>query len=151
MATLGRVPPARAKITQLSPQSMVNANTTAITWDTADVQVGGVFWTVANATRIVIPQAGWYDYKASATHTDVAGTGTIRYLYLRLNGGSVYPSHDFKNPPAATVSSYLIADSLLLAKDDYLELAVFQDSGGNKNTVANNGAACASFSIAKAP
>lgn len=114
---------------------------TAITFDTNDWDTGGIHSTSVNTSRFTIPRAG--KYVISGTYVIAASTTGSRYIAIAVNGTRKLnvPQKPDKSADG-TNDGHTLSDILNLNAGDYVELMVFQDSGGSLNVIAN-GAYCA--------
>jgi len=111
-------------------QSIPNATWTAVTFSDEAWDTNSFHSTVTNTSRITIPAglAGKYEFNARGFFAPNA-TG-IRYISLYLNGVSVRINYF---PASANDFHLEITSKLNLVATDYIELYVYQSSGGNLN------------------
>jgi len=112
-------------------QSISNNTSTLITWDSENFDTNTYHSTSSNTSRITIPagKAGKYLFTSYGFFADNA-TGNRR-LDLRKNGSLI---RSWPTPSTtATFSGLTITCILNLAEADYIEIAVFQSSGGSLN------------------
>lgn len=115
--------------------SIANATNTALTFDTERYDTDALHSTTTNTNRLTAPAAGKYlitghvEWGASATGQ--------RYINVRFNGTTVIAQQHVINLNN-TVFSQSIATIYSLAANDFVELVVFQDSGGALNVQANS-------------
>jgi len=122
------------KVTDASLQSIPNATVTAINFDTERYDTDTMHDNVTNNTRLTATTAGKYLIIGQAAFdTDVNGRRSIN---IRLNGSTFIAvvEHD-TNQNAASVP--LVAVIFDLSAADYVELLLFQSSGGAINSVKN--------------
>jgi hypothetical protein len=114
-----------------STQSISNNTATLITWDSENFDTTTFHSTSTNTSRITIPtgKAGYYLF-TSYGFFDSNATGNRR-MDLRKNGSLIrsWPTPSTTN----TFSGLTITCLLSLAEADYIEIAVFQSSGGALN------------------
>jgi len=110
-------------------QSISNNTSTLITWDSENFDTNTFHSTSSNTSRITIPSgyAGKYLF-TSYGFFDGNATGNRR-IDLRKNGSLI---RSWPSPSTlATFSGLTITCILSLAVADYIEIAVFQNSGGS--------------------
>lgn len=137
----------RVRIARSSTQAIATATVSTIGFDNpqpASAWDSDSFYDpAASTTRVTVNTPGCYDVKASVAWAGSAG-GTIRVAWLHKNGSAAtrYGS-DARAPFAAAQVFCNISTEMQLNRGDYIELIVFQDSGGNLNitTVAPSAAA----------
>lgn len=115
-------------------QSIANSTIQAVLWDTENEDTDNYHSTSSNTSRIVIPAGmdGKYLFTANiAFETNVTG---IRFVWFVKNGVTAQ-RYSLASSPAVSgdVSSYCIARPFRLVAGDYLEVYVFQNSGGALN------------------
>jgi hypothetical protein len=112
-------------------QSISNNTSTLVTWNSENFDTSTFHSTATNTSRITIPagKAGYYLFTSYGFFGDNA-TGNRR-LDLRKNGSLI---RSWPTPSTtATFSGLTITCFLSLAEADYIEIAVFQSSGGALN------------------
>lgn len=133
--------PPHCNLRRTTTQSIATAGAgTAVSFDTEDVDtdmdgVGG-HSTVTNPSRFTARYPGWYQVSGGAGWVNNA-TGK-RAAWLSKNGTSINGSEQIG--PASGTGATTVATRTIevqLATGDYIELIVFQDSGGALNTSAN--------------
>jgi hypothetical protein len=126
-----RVP--TAKVTRSTNQTISNSTNTLISfsaeaWDTDDL------WTVGSPTRLTIQTGGYYALTAGTLWaSDPTGR---RLTEILLNGSTVLTRSE--DPPHSGTSgnAQIVATIASLSAGDYVELRVFQSSGGSLDIVA---------------
>lgn len=118
-------------------QTIANSTATAITWDAENFDTDAFHDTSTNTSRITIPSGKGGKYLIMAMFKwDDNTTGNDRATYIYKNGvsaGALSTSVAAGYYPTAYIST--IYD---LVATDYLEIFVFQTSGGNRDIYANN-------------
>lgn len=111
-------------------QSIANNTEVVLTWDSEVFDTDAYHSNVTNNSRLTVPvgKAGKYQINAQISF-DVNGTGR-RAISFRKNGTTIKYSPDVVANASIYVGNDLtiIAD---LAEGDYIELVVYQNSGGN--------------------
>jgi hypothetical protein len=111
-----------------STQSISNNTSTLITWNSENFDTNTYHSTSTNTSRITIPtgKAGYYLF-TSYGFFDSNATGNRR-IDLRKNGSLI---RSWPTPSTTSTFSGLTMTCILsLAEADYIEIAVFQNSGG---------------------
>ena len=115
-------------------QVIPNATNTAIAFDTVNISNNFPLPTAGN-TKFTIPQVGWWQVTSSVTWN--TGAGTLRILYLRVNGNNnlrygqqIVPPVSGDNTAGASISPAVFFNGT----SDYFEIIAYQDSGGNLNS-----------------
>jgi hypothetical protein len=118
-------------------QSIPNATSTALTWDTEQWDEPGIHSTGSNPSRFTCPQglAGKWRFTWSVQFS--SGATNARVSFLRKNGGTdannVIGSAS-KETPASAFGIHAHGSCVVeLAEGDYIEVFVYQDSGGAMN------------------
>ena len=135
------------RLTKSAVQSLDNATSTAITWNTEDFDTDGFHSTVSNTSRITIPTGKDGKYLiTSLIGFDENSTGT-RQVLLYKNGANALHVAQFK--PADNTESQLTFSTIQsLVATDYIELYAYQSSGGSLNYPRNNAVSTrAEFSV----
>ena len=115
-----------------SSQSISNATDTKIAFANESFDTSGFHSTTVNNTRITIP-SGLSGYYRVTANIGWLNNGTGRRIFaIALNGGNV--SQAELTPTSSVEPAGSITDTYLLNVGDYLELNVYQTSGGNLNT-----------------
>ena len=105
---------------------------TVLSLDSEDWDLGAFHSTSVNTSRLTVPVggAGSYLIRGKLRFAAAAG-GTLRGISIYKNGSAIkYHSHPVNNPVTA---DFEIASVEVLAAGDYIELACYQDTGGNLN------------------
>jgi hypothetical protein len=113
-------------------QSINNTTYTAVTFDTEAYDTGACHSTSSNTSRLTVPSGGGGLYEIWA-NIDFASNATgFRYAEFYLNGATVI---DVTAIPAVngTVTAWEMNTKRLLSAGDYVELRVYQNSGGALN------------------
>lgn len=118
-------------------QSIPNDTETALTWDT-ETYDSDAMHSGGNPTRITVPEAGkyaigtWVDFQSAA--------GGERDLFFWVNGSAVGFSYgtDFALGNASSACFLRLNVDAVLAANDYVEIAVYQNSGGSLNLLATS-------------
>lgn len=125
-----------ARVSRSTAQAIANVTLTAISFDTAEFDGGSIagHWAVGAPTRLTCQRAGCYVLSGGTEWQAVAG-GNQRAMFLRLNGAT-YIGGQVSPFNAATGSGTSASEIIRLAVADYVELVVYQDSGGNLNALS---------------
>jgi hypothetical protein len=114
-------------------QSIPNTTWTTISLDTTQVDTYGGHSTVTNTSRYVAQVAGYYSVCGVAVIDSNATSA--RGARITKNGGIVQGAASFYVPPSANAAAVPTPiHEVYLNVGDYVELQVWQGSGGNMNT-----------------
>jgi len=118
------------------------------TFDTEEFDTDGFHDNSTNPSRFTIPAGLGGKYLLTAGGAwDTNSSGTQRVDVFQKNGSTVVGTEIGKVPSAATQLGTENAVMLDLAAGDYVEHAVYQDSGGNRNYGGTTGSKSAWMSI----
>lgn len=118
--------------TSTANQSIPDNASTAITFDSELVDVGGFHSNATNPSRFTAPVTGLY---LMVGHIDWAASAVgIRQILLRINGGT-YLVYEVKAPTAGGLASVAFATLRQLTAGDYVEAEAYQNSGGSLNVL----------------
>jgi hypothetical protein len=139
-----------ARAVKSAAQSISNTTTTTVQFDNADTfDTDSIHDPASNNTRMTVPAGHGGKWLVLVDVTFAANTAGVREVGLRKNGSSF---GKVINVPASSVSKPLtvsFGDLLSLSAGDYIEVTVWQDSGGalnvNGNAAGNTGATTVSF------
>lgn len=132
-ATWTQLPAGRsARVFNASNFSAANASVVILTWDSEDWDSDAFHSTVSNTSRLTAPVTGKYLILATLRASTGLPAGKLIAPSLHKNGNTpvalgvavVYSPVNGATPSAG------LAALVSLAAGDYVELAVFQDSGG---------------------
>lgn len=126
----------RCAVFNSTTQSVNNATVTAITFDSEDEDAAAFHSTVTNTSRLTIPPGGDGRYTVIGAVTLASTAGTVRQVYLALNGTAF---DEIQFLPTALARPQIIS-SVKAVAGDYLELQVFQDSGSAMNVGSGSAA-----------
>lgn len=126
----------RAVVTNTAAQTIPTATSTVVTFDTESVDVGGLHSTSSNTGRLTCPAAGDGLYAVKGFVSWVGNATGGRQIAIKKNGSTQYanvivPGNVTYGPSGGT------SIDLPLVAGDYVELVVYQDSGGNLNISAD--------------
>jgi hypothetical protein len=122
------------RVTQSSAQTISNASTTTLNFNTETFDVDGYHDNVTNNNRLTIPagKSGYFLIFAKLNMTANAG-GSFQGL-LRKNGSQVttWGTKNNTNINGEPAISIVVSG----VPTDFFDLAVYQDSGGNLDTIS---------------
>lgn len=133
-----------ALVSLSAPQSIPNAAATSIGFDTESYDTDVYHNNVVNPSRITVPSSGLYLATATITfNTNVTG---IRQIEVLKNGLGFVGMANIRSVPIAGFPLILNVSTgpIYLAAGDYLEVFVYQTSGGALSVLAGN---TTSFSV----
>ncbi len=120
-----------AEVVRTTTQSATNSSDTLVSWSST-LRDDASFWAAGSPTKLTAPQSGWYTI--SATVRWASSTAGQRFMWFKINGA--FPSQT----PGSSLSAGVGGDyatnashQVYLSKGDYVELDVFQTSGGSLN------------------
>lgn len=117
-----------ARVTASAGLTIPTGVVTALAFDIIRVQEGLLHSTTTQNTRFTAPISGFYKIGASIQWP--AALVGIRQLQIMLNGVTVIASRvDFAQAVAA-IQDQIITGAYYLNPGDYLEIVVYQNSGG---------------------
>lgn len=125
----------RARVTHSSTQSISTATVTTLSFNTEHYDPWAMHDTSTNTSRLTVVKPGVYlvggsvEFQASATGQ--------RGLYIYLNGVT-YIAYDIHDASAANETAVTVSTVDQFVTGDYVELRVYQSSGGmlNVNSVS---------------
>lgn len=114
-------------------QAAANVTFINVLWDTEVRDNDATHSTVTNTSRITIVTAGYYTISGTAGWAgSAAGQRISRWA---VNGTAVAGTETCANAALATTSAYRCTSTdLFLNVGDYLEMQIWQNSGGSLNT-----------------
>lgn len=124
-----------ARVNRSTAQTISNATWTAISFDTEDFDVGGMAEQVTNPSRITIPAGEGGKYLVTGIALWTANATGQRAIRLRKNGTTDLADGARSPTDAATNVGTPFCDIVNLAAADYIELMVYQSSGGNLDLI----------------
>jgi len=123
-----------------SAQTISNSTDTKLAFANETFDTDGFHDNVTNNTRITIPTGLGGYYRVTANSGFLVNASGRRIMAIALNGTNVSQIETSANAAAEPAAS--LTDTYSLSAGDYLEINVFQTSGGNLNT---SGAAIREF------
>jgi hypothetical protein len=127
---LSRLPPLAATVSRAATQSIATATTTAITFDTEELDPLQA-WVVGTPTRLTIPAGVSRVALRLSVRWGLVGTGS-RSAQIRLNGSTIIGS-DIRTASDGGGSHQSCLGEVAVTAADYLEAIVAQDSGSALN------------------
>ena len=121
-----------ARVYNSSGQTIGNASWTALTFNSERFDNAGLHSTSSNTSRLVAPVAG--DYVITGVVRWNNNDTGLRGIAVRLNG-TTFISESLVYTSSVHTSN--TAGIYHLAENDYVELMVYQSSGGNLNTIVS--------------
>jgi hypothetical protein len=143
--TLGMAVAFRSAAHNSGNQSCTNGALTTLTWDTNDLDVGGVHSTSSNPTRFTMPAGSGGSTSATqggmwmlVAQVDFAFNNTGQRAVRWLKNGTTVVGQTVVQAVtnAATPAFVQCVCTPNLAAGEYVEVQVFQDSGGALNALA---------------
>ena len=146
LLTLRNLNDCAAKVHRTSASQSISNNTrTAVSWQASSSTAGATPpWVVGSPTRFTAPVAGRYRIICNAKWAN--NNSGRRGVGWRLNGGGT--NYDVQFQESNGVDTCTGLELIDLAANDYVEMIVFQDSGGSLNLVGGTeGDTSCSFSL----
>lgn len=122
-----------ARVYNSAAITISNATDTALTFNSERFDTDTIHSTVSNTGHLTATTAGVY--VISATIEFAANATGQRTAWLRLNGATLIASLTF-TAGAADGHAIAITTIYKLAATDYVEIGVYQDSGGNLDVIS---------------
>jgi hypothetical protein len=125
-------------VARTSAQTITTATDTAIQFNASDQRDTDAYHdTVTNNTRMTVPSTlgGWY-WAGGAAVFSANSTGN-RGIGIKLNGATVKAYQLWPTASGGPDTWMQIAIPIQLVATDYVEVIVYQSSGGNLNTTAS--------------
>lgn len=122
-----------ARVTHAANQSIANATSPALAFDTERWDTDGLHDTATNNTRLTCQTAGKYLIVGQARFD--TGGGTRRDLIIHQNGTTTLAQENTP-PVSGTITDLIIVTLADLAAGDYVELLAYQDSGSSLSVLA---------------
>lgn len=119
-------------------QSINNTTTTTLTFNSETYDVGAMHSTSSDTSRVTVPTAGDGLYLiVGQTMWEANGTG-VRRLSLIKNGATALAESDQASASATRLTAQDAVTIVNLVAGDYVEVTVFQESGGALNAGDTN-------------
>lgn len=120
-----------------STQAIATATATMLSWDSTVYEDSTGMWASANPTRLVAHRTGVYDITYDVTFT---ANSTGRRRAQLFKNGLIFTPNMRSGGDAPTNEAYLTGHlaGIELTQDDYIEVQLYQDSGGSLDVL--NGA-----------
>lgn len=125
------------RVYYLSNSSIATATFTAISFLSERYDVGGCHSTASNQSRLTVPTGGDGVYHIGGNATFAANATGIRELRIRLNGSTYIAVQSDTTVSASGDHSMNVSCEYKLVAADYVELVVYQTSGGLLNVNAS--------------
>lgn len=126
-------------LTNSSAQTISNSSATRVTaWDTETIDVGGLHDTGTDPSRITIPTGQEGLYLVGGTMWWASNSTGRRIMYFYKNGSDAEIGGYAYSPSVAGDNRRSSTAIFSLSAGDYVEMFVFQDSGGNLDLEATN-------------
>jgi hypothetical protein len=119
-----------ANVYNTTLQTIASSTTTVITFDSERNDTNTFHSTATNTGRITIPTGYGGKYQVRGQITWASGALNNLFLTLRKNGTDLYSYNAYSLNMNITLQEDLVAG-------DYLDLTVYQNTGGNLNVSAN--------------
>jgi hypothetical protein len=125
------------RVFSTTAQSIANSTDTAVAFANESYDTDGFHSNVTNNNRITIP-AGLGGYYRITANIGFATNGSGRRIFqLRLNGAGSLCAGEM-TPIVGVEPTGTITDTFFFSAGDYIDLFIFQNSGGSLNTSGNS-------------
>jgi hypothetical protein len=124
-------PVPQARVFTSAAISMANGAVTVVTFDSESFDNGAVHSTTSNTSRLTAPITGVY--LIGETHIWAASLVGERYADILANGGSVLSTQRYSTAASSGVSNFSQTTMYQLTAGQYVELRVYQNTGGALN------------------
>lgn len=127
-----------ARVYRTTNQSISNTTVAAIAFDAERYDTDSYHSTVSNTSRITIPTTGYY--RVGATVAWTSSSSGMRLIALELNATTdiAQDARTSVNPGAGSFQTrHTVSCDYYFTAGDYIELVVYQDSGGATNVLAS--------------
>lgn len=114
-------------------QAVSNVTDTTLSWDEEFWDTNGFHSTTVNPSRVTIPTGLGGKYLVNGCLTYSASAVGVRYVSVRVNGGSSFYFATGTNAGATFDAQASFSFVLQLTAGDYFEMSTFQNSGGSLN------------------
>lgn len=126
-------PKPSCKVYNSAAQSIANNTNTALTFNSEYWDNGGMHSTAVNTSRITIPASSGGKYWIGGNAEFVANATGTRWIGLQLNGSSFIARKQIPSNSGSYDTGLFVATMQSLSAGDYVELIVYQNSGGALN------------------
>lgn len=123
----------KCRLRRSADQTIANNTVTAVQFTTEDYDTNTMHDNATNNTRVTIKKTGYY-LLTHQVYFQLNATGE-RESWVRKNGGGARYAWIRQTSASSSLNSVLSGSDgpILLSAGDYVELVVYQDSGGNLN------------------
>ena len=118
-------------------QSIPNNTLTAVTWDVEAYDAFELHSQTSNTSRITVPASYGGLWRFGYSLDFAANAAGVRLAYLNRNGALVRYAANESVPAAGVNTTFTGTVELRMAVGDYVELIVYQNSGGALNAGTN--------------
>jgi hypothetical protein len=137
-----------ARVRRSTDQTITTSTRTAISFDVETADTGGM-WVVGSPTRLTAPADDWYAISGGVRWA-ISATAGIRQAEIRLDGSTLIAIDAIHEGHATNAIYNDVATHYYMAAGQYVELTVFQNTGGNL-AVANAASFTPIFSMVRLP
>lgn len=127
-------PVPQARVFNSANISITTATVTALTFNSERYDNGGLHDTGSNTSRLTAPITGLYSIGASVRYA--ANVTGIRNTLIRLNGATFIATDTRTATAGGNATDVTLGAQYQMVAGDYVELVVFQDSGGALNVTS---------------
>jgi len=121
----------KAKVFNTGTQTIADVSFSTVLFPSEVYDTGGLHSTSVNTSRLTIPANGAGKYSVKSSVAMANGAGNRRILRYKINGTAKSDFQTVAVPVVGSSSQFSGSADYLLAGGDYIELEVWQNSGGN--------------------
>jgi len=114
-------------------QSIPSNSATVLSFDVADINTDGMY-SAGQPTRLTAPITGKYICSAGVSF-DSSASGTTRAVWFAKNGATTYTELDVAPRTSGPQNMGITSPVLSLNATDYIQVLVYQDTGGALNAI----------------
>lgn len=126
----------RCRVRNSADITIATGTSTKLTFNTEDFDYGGMHSTSTNTGRITIPTGGDGTYLIGAQVLWAANGTGIRDINIKLNNTTYLAQNTALTAGAGTTMTMSTSTLVALTATDYIEVEVYQNSGGNLSATA---------------
>lgn len=128
--------PPRVKVYRNADYGINDATSTMVAWNAEEWDTDTMHSTSVNTTRLTATTAGRYHVQGRIVFAGNATATVGRRVKLWLNGNAgTLCDADIDPAPSGAYSRTFVSTTVQMAAGDYVELEVYQDSGGSLNVI----------------
>lgn len=123
------------RVIRTTDQTIPNNTVTAIIFDT-ELYDTDLCWGAAYPTRLYAKHDGYYMAGGNVVFKAPAGTpASVRAILIYLNNSQYLARNEFAMNEGTSVGNNVVTGMFYMAANDYIEIKVYQDTGGNLDII----------------